>query len=132
MVMLFTEKEKTGVGCRCSNNQGLFFLMFLHVLGLKCPYILKYLYQTCSWLPEARAQRRNQVKFVKLEVSAYRCYLNLWELGMTTETENANKEKTQGLSPKAEFGGWKRRKVKKRERERKGLIRMEERSGKVW
>lgn len=37
MVMLFTEKEKTGVGYRCSNNQGIFFLMFLPVLGLKCP-----------------------------------------------------------------------------------------------
>ena len=88
------------------------------------------MYQTCSWLPEARAQRRNQVKFVKLEVSAYRCYLNLWELSKTTETENVSKEKTQGLSPNAKFGGWKKRKVK--ERERKGLIRMEERSGKVW
>lgn len=95
--------------------------------------MLKYLYLTCNWLPETRAQRRNQVKFVKLEVSAYRCYLNLWELGKTTETENANKEKTQGLSPKAKFGGWKRIKLKKkRERKRKGLIGMEGRSGKVW
>ena len=87
--------------------------------------MLKYLYPTCNWLPETRAQRRNQVKFVKLEVSAYRCYLNLWELGKTTETENANKEKTQGLSPKAKFGGWKRIKLKKKERER-------EKDGQEW
>lgn len=65
-----------------------------------------------------RAQRRNQVKFVKLEVSAYRCYLKLWELGKTTEIENANKEKIQGLSPKAKSGGWKTRKVKEKKRER--------------
>lgn len=91
--------------------------------------MLKYLYPTCNWLPEARAQRRNQVKFVKLEVSAYICYLNLWELGKTTETENANKEKTQGLSPKAKFGGWKRIKLKKKREKEK---RIDKNGRKIW
>lgn len=91
--------------------------------------MLKYLYPTCNWLPETRAQRRNQVKFVKLEVSAYRCYLNFWELGKTTETENANKEKTQGLSPKAKFGGWKRIKLKKKREKEK---RIDRNGRKIW
>lgn len=90
--------------------------------------MLKYLYLTCNWLPEARAQRRNQVKFVKLEVSAYICYLNLWELGKTTETENANKEKTKDSVLRQNLEVGKRIKLK-RERKRKST---DKNGRKIW
>lgn len=63
-----------------------------------------------------------------MEVSAYIIlYLNLWELGKTTETENANKERgqrTQSLESK-NLELEKNKTQKKREKE-KELIRMEE------
>ena len=78
-----------------------------------------------------RAQRRNQVKFVKLEVSAYRCYLNLWELGKTPEIENANKEKIQGLSPKAKIWRLENKKRERKKRERDTQKRIDKNGRKI-
>lgn len=75
----------------------------------------KYLYQTCNWLNEARAQRRGRAKSINLEASAYVWYLKLRELDEIIKREKCKKRKEmQRLSPKAKFRDWKEDKSKMR------------------